>query len=62
MKRGRKRRLRGKSKNVLLITITVFAMCMFVGAVEIVMEETLKGLIIIILSLLWLGAFAWANA
>lgn len=60
-KRRRWHRFKSKMKNFILGAITVFAFLMLMASMEVLLEQTLKAILVFIISLAWLVLFGHAN-
>ncbi len=61
MRKIRWHKLKSKVKNFILGAITVFAFLMLIASADALFEQTLKAMLIFVLSLVWLVLFGHAN-
>lgn len=60
-KKRRMRKIKSLLKNTALSLITLLAFVMYTASLEGLVEQSVKALLVFILSLAWLAVFAYAN-
>ena len=61
MRKRRWHKIKSKMKNFILGAITVFAFLMFLASMNALFEQTLKAMLVFVISLAWLVLFGHAN-